>query len=626
MKRLNLAICVFGLILSVAGTATANGWQVVYQTDFSTDPGWTTDQPANYYWDAASQTYHIQPEHHYPGYQPSRYAYTLLPEAIAGSFNLRWDIKPTRCDWSIGIYFGIYDETLRNGDFIGGWLGSPDRGHMWDAGGRGVDGWVTMGSSYAGWGFNQWYTCSIDYDAGTQMMTFDVRNRGSAGSIWTYTILLPGGLTNDLKYLGTSSGPMGENGTYPGVNPWAVAEAYIDNVVLSVPGETPSAFLDDFEDGVIDTSLWVVGGRNVSWSPSDPGSWTWSHDEVISDPGDPDGYLRLRVKGPGSGNSYGAIAWLRTTYNFNDGRDYTLNFTWKADVEDSHCNRHYIQVTDGYIPSFQEFHGWYFDSPNPGMDGTIDLLWEIDSQGNPHLGHWYPSDGPKQTWSITISPSAVARLYDGPDATGSLLHEATLNLSKPWFVSLMVADATSAGFPAGDTRLNLYHFAARTLEEGTPPIADAGDDLVADANEQVTLDGSGSSDPDGQIIKYTWKRLPDGVVIYSGPEPTCQTRALGRVEEVIELTVTDDSLATATDTLKIISRTTENLKNQLAAMQSQIDQMQRQNQELRALLDKICSFPPIAQWLRRVAKFGDLNGDGEVNMADFALLTKGWLH
>ena len=158
-----------------------------------------------------------------------------------------------------------------------------------------------------------------------------------------------------------------------------------------------------------------------------------------------------------------------------------------------------------------------------------------------------------------------------------------------------------------------------------PPIADAGDDIIADANEEVTLDGSASSDPDGQIIKYTWKRLPDGVIIYSGTDPNCQTRALGRVEELIELTVTDNSMATATDTLKIISRTTQELKDQLTAMQSQIDQVQRQNQELQALVDRISSFPPIAQWLRRVIKLGDLNGDDQVNMTDFALLTKDWL-
>jgi hypothetical protein len=158
-----------------------------------------------------------------------------------------------------------------------------------------------------------------------------------------------------------------------------------------------------------------------------------------------------------------------------------------------------------------------------------------------------------------------------------------------------------------------------------PPIADAGDDIIAGANETVTLDGSASYDPDGTIVKYTWKRLPDDVVLYSGEEPAYDTKALGRVEEVIELTVTDDSLATASDTVRIISRTIADLQDQLTAMQSRIDQVQRQNQELRALVDKISSFPPIAHWLRRAIKLGDLNGDGRINMADFALLTKGWL-
>ncbi len=162
-------------------------------------------------------------------------------------------------------------------------------------------------------------------------------------------------------------------------------------------------------------------------------------------------------------------------------------------------------------------------------------------------------------------------------------------------------------------------------EPTEPPVAEAGDDIVAGANETMSLDGSASYDPDGRIANYTWKRLPDGVVLYSGVEPTCDTKALGRVEEVIELTVTDDSSATATDTLRIISRTTQELRDQLAAMQSQIDQVQRQNQELQILVDEISSFPPIEQWLRRVAKLGDLDGDGEVNMTDLALLTRGWL-
>jgi hypothetical protein len=54
--------------------------------------------------------------------------------------------------------------------------------------------------------------------------------------------------------------------------------------------------------------------------------------------------------------------------------------------------------------------------------------------------------------------------------------------------------------------------------------------------------------------------------------------------------------------------------------------LQQQNQQQQDLLDKICSWPPIKQWLRRAIRLGDLNNDGKVNMSDLALLTKDWLH
>jgi len=80
-----------------------------------------------------------------------------------------------------------------------------------------------------------------------------------------------------------------------------------------------------------------------------------------------------------------------------------------------------------------------------------------------------------------------------------------------------------------------------------PPVADAGPDVIVvdsdgDGSEQVTLDGSGSSDPDGQIVSYVWV---EGVQqLATGPTPTL-TLAAG--SHTITLVVTDDGGAYATD-------------------------------------------------------------------------------
>ena len=48
-----------------------------------------------------------------------------------------------------------------------------------------------------------------------------------------------------------------------------------------------------------------------------------------------------------------------------------------------------------------------------------------------------------------------------------------------------------------------------TVRVNAAPIADAGPDLVAAPGEEVTLDGSGSVDPDDAIARWTWT-FPDG--------------------------------------------------------------------------------------------------------------------
>lgn len=85
-----------------------------------------------------------------------------------------------------------------------------------------------------------------------------------------------------------------------------------------------------------------------------------------------------------------------------------------------------------------------------------------------------------------------------------------------------------------------------------PPVADAGDDQVVtdqDLNslESVTLDGSGSADPDGSIATYQWKN--GSTVIATGVSPTVD---LAPGDYSLDLVVTDDSGATASDTVAVV--------------------------------------------------------------------------
>ncbi|MCC6360784.1 MAG: hypothetical protein IT450_18760 [Phycisphaerales bacterium] len=103
------------------------------------------------------------------------------------------------------------------------------------------------------------------------------------------------------------------------------------------------------------------------------------------------------------------------------------------------------------------------------------------------------------------------------------------------------------------------NFTARGRSGGTganqPPSAAAGADqnvIDEDGNgfALVTLSGGASSDPDGQIVAYTW--AVEGGATY-GPNPTPSTAiSLGVGTWNITLTVMDDGGATASDTLRVV--------------------------------------------------------------------------
>jgi hypothetical protein len=74
----------------------------------------------------------------------------------------------------------------------------------------------------------------------------------------------------------------------------------------------------------------------------------------------------------------------------------------------------------------------------------------------------------------------------------------------------------------------------------TPPVADAGPDQIGVAAGMVTLDGSGSRDPDGDPITYSWQQTGGPAVSISGAAAAKATFAAAQGQTYIfRLTVTD---------------------------------------------------------------------------------------
>ena len=87
--------------------------------------------------------------------------------------------------------------------------------------------------------------------------------------------------------------------------------------------------------------------------------------------------------------------------------------------------------------------------------------------------------------------------------------------------------------------------------DNTPPIAQAGPDLTVvdddgNGSETAALDGSASSDSDGEIVSYIW--LEDGTVLGEGAQLEFRFEVGSRD---VRLRVTDDKGATAEDSVTV---------------------------------------------------------------------------
>jgi hypothetical protein len=96
---------------------------------------------------------------------------------------------------------------------------------------------------------------------------------------------------------------------------------------------------------------------------------------------------------------------------------------------------------------------------------------------------------------------------------------------------------------------------AATVTVGSPPVADAGENLTAEADDTVTLDGTDSSDPDGDSLTYQWTQTAGpSVELQNADGDSPQFEAPDVSDETVltfELTVTDAAGNSDTDAVNV---------------------------------------------------------------------------
>ncbi|WP_224363644.1 PKD domain-containing protein [Hyalangium versicolor] len=207
-----------------------------------------------------------------------------------------------------------------------------------------------------------------------------------------------------------------------------------------------------------------------------------------------------------------------------------------------------LTVSDGKVTSAEDTVSFEIDDPavnrrpiaRAGSDRSAVVGTEIQLDGTRSTD----PDGDVLTYEWTQ--------ISGPHATLDDAHASrpTFTPTRPGFVrfELIASDGKGRSAPSGV-------LVQVTTEANHPPLASAGADQQVTIGGPVTLDGSGSSDPDGNALRYVWEQIWGSPVVLTsaGEHPSFQPSGQGRYR--FRLTVWDGETPSVPDEVDVLVST-----------------------------------------------------------------------
>lgn len=184
-----------------------------------------------------------------------------------------------------------------------------------------------------------------------------------------------------------------------------------------------------------------------------------------------------------------------------------------------------------------------FADAGGNVSGSVGVVLNLDGGGS------YDPDGDalNYTWTIEDAPSGShVALASADEEVAQLVPD----VAGAWQISLVVDDG------AEDSDADVITVTAGEGNGG--PVAAAGSDQTVSVGASVTLDGTGSSDPDHDPLQYTWSLTtrPSGSAAAlsssTAPRPSFSADVAGVYEAT--LVVSDGAETSAPDRVRVVAQ------------------------------------------------------------------------